>query len=250
MPALAATFRLYYLNQRVRAEGAWIDPREWDACGTLSSPADGVAGRRAWLGLDLAAVSDMTALAIVIPTEDEGLAVRVEYFMPAAQLEARAQEARAPLAQWVEEGRITLTGGNTSDYAFVARRLQELIAEYEVEQVGVDPWNARQLVLQLQQDGLPAVEVQQNMKNLSHAVKEFERLVLSRRLAHDRNPVLAWNLANVIVEGDAHGNVRLNKRRASGKIDGLAATITALSCALVGQGGSIYEGRGPLLVDL
>jgi phage terminase large subunit-like protein len=91
-------------------------------------------------------------------------------------------------------------------------------------------------VLQLQQEGLPIVEVQQSIKNLSHATKELERLVLGRRLAHDGNPVMRSNMVNAIAERDANENVRLSKRRSTARIDDLAATVTALSLALVHEG--------------
>jgi phage terminase large subunit-like protein len=237
------------LNQRVRAEGAWLPPDAWDACLAAAPTNEPGSGRRAFIGLDLAAVSDMTALAIVTPTEDESFAVQVEYFMPADHLEHRAQQDRAPYLEWVQAGWITATPGNSTDYAYVAKRLHELMGEYDIQGIGVDPWSARQFVLQLQQDGLPIYEVQQSMRNLSHAVKEFERLVLGQRLRHDANPVLAWNIRNAVVELDANANVRLSKRRSTARIDGLSATITGLSQALV-MAPSIYDSHGLAFIDL
>jgi phage terminase large subunit-like protein len=174
----------------------------------------------------------------------------VQYFMPADYVDERAIQDRAPFRRWVDEGWIVATPGNSTDYGFVAKHLHALMSEHDIQQIGADPWNARQLVLQLQQDGLPIVEVQQSMKNLSHATKELERLVLGRRLAHDENPVLRWNITNAIAESDANENVRLSKRRSTARIDGLAATVTALSLALVHEGPSVYDSRPPLLVEL
>jgi phage terminase large subunit-like protein len=248
MPSLQAMFQAYYLNQRVQAEVAWLPVAEWDACKKESPSGDSFSGRRAWIGLDLSANTDLTALSIVLPT-DAGYVVKVEYFMPADYVDERAAQDRVPYRVWVEQGWITATPGNSTDYSYVAKRLRELMSEFDVQQIGADPWNARQLVLQLQQDGLPIVEVQQSMKNLSHATKELERLVLGRRLAHDGNPVLRWNVTNAIAERDANENVRLSKRRSTARIDGLAATITGLGLALVHEGPSVYDSRGPLLVD-
>ena len=55
---------------------------------------------------------------------------------------------------------------------------------------------------------------------MSPAVKEAERLILSRRLAHDGNPVMRWCLGNVAIEQDAAGNVKVSKGRSRDKVDG------------------------------
>ncbi len=42
---------------------------------------------------------------------------------------------------------------------------------------------------------------------MSMPTKTLEELVLSKRLDHGGHPVLAWNIANVVLETDAAGNI-------------------------------------------
>jgi phage terminase large subunit-like protein len=72
--------------------------------------------------------TDLTALAIVVPT-DTGYAVKVEYFMPADYVDERAVQDRVPYRTWVDAGWITATPGNSTDHAYVAKRLRELMSE-------------------------------------------------------------------------------------------------------------------------
>jgi phage terminase large subunit-like protein len=57
IPAREPTFRLLYLNQRVRAESRFIPPAEWEACaGEVSIQA--LRGKRCWAGLDLGSTTE------------------------------------------------------------------------------------------------------------------------------------------------------------------------------------------------
>jgi phage terminase large subunit-like protein len=124
------------------------------------------------------------------------------------------------------------------------------MSDYEVVEVGVDPWNARGLVARLQADGVPAVEVAQTMANLTSASKALETLVLSGKLHHDGHPVLRWCVSNAVVDMDGNGNTKPSKKRSHERIDGVSALVTALARALVTPAGSVYEQRDPILVDL
>src|SRR5438093_12507005 len=124
------------------------------------------------------------------------------------------------------------------------------MAELDVVEVAVDPWNAKGFIAQLQQDGVPAVEVAQTMANLTSASKELEKLILGRQLHHDGHPVLRWNVSNAVADVDGNGNVKPSKKRSHERIDGVSALVTALARAVVHQGPSVYETRPPLEVVL
>jgi phage terminase large subunit-like protein len=44
-----------------------------------------------------------------------------------------------PYALWAEQGYLRPTPGNVVDYAAIEARLHQVMAEYEVIEVGVDP---------------------------------------------------------------------------------------------------------------
>jgi phage terminase large subunit-like protein len=92
--------------------------------------------------------------------------------------------------------------------------------------------------------------VRQNLSTLTGACKEFERLLMGKRLRHTGSPVMRWCVGNVIVDMDAAGNLRPNKEKSGAKIDGVSAVITGLERAMVHAGPSVYDTRPPIFVDL
>lgn len=243
MPARLASFRRYYLNQRVAAEDRWIPPEAWDAC---QSPATSpLPGRRAFLGLDLSTKRDLSALALLVPDDAGGYDVAVDFWCPKDSIEIRTVEDRVPYALWVEEGHLIATPGPVIDYSFIEARVHALCRRYRVDELGADPWNAQDLIARLLADNVPAIEVPQTMAALTSASKAFEGLVFERKLRHDGNPVLRWCVTNAVAREDGNGNIKPDKERSPERIDGLVAIITGLVRALVAPpGGSVYDTRG------
>ena len=115
-------------------------------------------------------------------------------------------------------------------------------------QLGFDTWNALQLMQDCEKDGMPVVEIPQNARNLSPGMKEIESAIKSKRIHHDGNPILAWNMSNVVAHEDKNGNYKPNKPRPSTKIDGAVALIMAVSRAMLFNtmtaGEAISQGHG------
>jgi len=242
VPGREAAFRRFYLNQwGVSLADKWLDLAAWDAC---RSPAPPVPGRRAYLGLDLSTTSDLTALACLLPDDAGGYDVFVDFWCPAASIAKRSHQDRVPYALWVEQGYLTTTPGDVVDYSYVEARLHALMAQYQVETIAVDPWNARGLIAKWHQDNLPVVEVQQTMANLSSASKKLEILIKTRQLRHGGNPVLRWCVSNAVADVDGNANVKPSKKKSTERIDGVAALVTGLAHAILATSGSIYDARG------
>jgi phage terminase large subunit-like protein len=62
--------------------------------------------------------------------------------------------------------------------------------------------------------------------------------------------VLDWNIANTVIDMDAAGNIKPNKKKSTEKIDGTIALVMGLARATLRGGGalSVYEERGLLFV--
>lgn len=248
MPGRLAAFRRYYLNQRVASEDRWIPPELWDACAVPAWPIPPAGTRVAYLGVDLSAKRDLTALACLVPTEEGGYQVTVDLWVPAASIAQRTNEDRVPYRQWVDEGHLTATPGAIVDYSAVRAKIAEYQRQYQLEAVAVDPWNAQDFTARLQADTIPVIEVPQSLKNLTSAAKAFEALVVDRKLQHQGNPVVKWNVTNAVVREDGEGNLKPDKERSVERIDALAAILTALAVAIVAPGESVYHTRGLLAV--
>ena len=98
-----------------------------------------------------------------------------------------------------------------------------------IREIAYDPWNATDLVTRLsEQDGFTCVPMRQGFASLSAPTKSLEKAILSKTLRHDGHPVLRWNISNVAVESDAHGNLKLSKKVSTERIDGAAALVMAV----------------------
>jgi phage terminase large subunit-like protein len=82
---------------------------------------------------------------------------------------------------------------------------------------------------------------------MSDPAKEFEKAVLSKRLAHGSDAVLSWMVSNCAVWSDVNDNIKVKKDGSqANKIDGVIAIIMALGRMKVHSGlqPSPYETRG------
>lgn len=243
------SFKRYRLNIWTTSETHWIDLDRWDECKGAVDPAE-LMGRSCWAGMDLASTTDMTALVLGFPMDDEEFAILPFFFLPAKPENSRDAANQERYRKWAAMGLLEETPGNVTDYRWIRSRLEELSKQYDIQEIGYDPYNANQFAIQLQdEDGMNMVEVRQGTITMNEPSKQFERLVLKRQLRHGGNPILRWMAGNVTVKPDPKDNIMPGKPRAAAKIDGIIASIIALLRAKVGEDmTSVYEGRGLLVI--
>jgi phage terminase large subunit-like protein len=228
IPAQENTFRRLYLNQWTEQASRWLSLTAWDACLAPIARA-ALRGRRCYVGMDLSATEDLTALVAVFPDGAGGFDVLPHFFVPGDKIPDRVRRDRVPYDAWARDGYLTTIPGPTiGDYEAVRAQIDAWRAEFDVEMVATDPWNATSLIYRLEQDGCPLVKVPQTFAGLSAATKSLEKHVLSRTLRHAGHPVLRWNVGNVSVETDPAGNLKPSKRASTERIDGVVALIQAI----------------------
>lgn len=229
-PVTQSTFKRYSLNVWSASTSPWLRPEDWAAC--RAEPFGDLWGRECFGGLDLAKTQDMTALALLFPDGQGGFDLRAWFWLP----ESRAHEPGAPAHYrvWAEQGLLELTPGEVCDYAHVKRRVAEIAAAHDLRELAYDPYNAEQLTQELEAEcGIRRISFGQTVANFASPTAEFERLVLSRKIRHDGNAVLAWQAGHVQVRSDANNNRRPVKPRPHDprKIDGIVAAVMALARA-------------------
>ena len=222
-----------WVNQR---EAGYMDMARWAAC---KGEIPDLRGAACWIGVDLSAKIDLSSVAFEFRHEDRYV-VLSHSFIPLDTMERKRKTDKVPYDMWVSQGWITVTDGAVIDY----RRVKEwavawaAAAGWDVQEWCVDPWGAgTTLGADLREDGAVVVEIVQGIKTLSEPTKDFREMVLSRRIIHDGNPVLAWAISNAICdEVDRNKNIILNKKKSRERIDPVAATINAHVRAMVGDG--------------
>lgn len=252
MPSRESNYRNLILNQRVSQTSPFIPRAIWVACS--GEPDEMIfRSRTVYAGLDLSARNDLTALAMVAQDDEGYWHVKTEFFAPLLGVKDRSLRDRAPYDMWADRGFITLTPGASVDYEVVAERLAELADDYDIAAIAYDRWRMDVLKAELKRIGreLPLVEFGQGFKDMSPALDTLEGELLNERLLHGAHPVLTWCASNAIASRDPSGNRKLDKSKATGRIDGMVALAMALgvtSKADERTGPSVYEGRGLLML--
>ena len=67
---------------------------------------------------------------------------------------------------------------------------------------------------------------------MSPVIRDFEIMLLDKRLIIANNPVLTWMASNVIATEDPAGNIKYDKSKCKNKIDGVIAMLMALGRAI------------------
>ena len=248
-PSSLNAFTRLHLNQWTQQIERWLDMAHWDACNHEVN-LDELEGRECYMGLDLSSKLDLTALALIFPpTTDDLWRLWVNCYIPRETMIERERVDRIPYAMWERDGWITPTEGDVIDYTWIEKDILAFSERFNIQEVAYDPWSAQQTALRIRDDiGIPVVPIRQGFMSLSEPTKEFERLIVSGKLAHGGNSCLTWQANNVTVRHDPAGNIKPDKGQKTHKIDGIAAAIIALARASLWDGGSVYEDEGIMIL--
>jgi phage terminase large subunit-like protein len=249
IPAQENTFRRLYLNQWTEQAERWMPMPLWDAC-KVQLDAEDFRGRQCFIGMDLSSTKDLTALVAVFPDEDGGFDVLSRFFVPKNNAREREARDRVPYGQWARDGYMDATPGDSVDYEYVRKAINEWCAMFDVQEIAFDPWNATDLVTRLtEQDGLTCVPMRQGYASLSAPTKALETAILAKSMRHDGHPVLRWCMGNVAVEQDAAGNIKPSKKVSTERIDGVIALVMAVDrMSRTHTSQSVYETEGIMVL--
>jgi phage terminase large subunit-like protein len=244
-PAELSSFLRLHLGIRTKQATKFINLVDWDrSAGVVDEEL--LRDRVCLGGLDLASVSDVTALCWLFDDEAGGFDSLYRFWVPDAAMESLDYRTAGAATVWVREGWLTVTPGNVTDYAFVRAAIGSDRERFNVQRIGYDRWNSSKLVNELLEDGVPLLPVGQGYASMSGPMKQIQRLVLGSTprkplLRHGGNPVMRWMVDNLAVQTDPAGNVKPDKARSGDKIDGVSALADAFYLAVADQAEPTYE---------
>jgi phage terminase large subunit-like protein len=228
MPSFEPTFRNLVLNQRVEMSAPFISKGVWLL---NSSAADESVfyEQPVYVGLDLSAKNDLTAMCIIANKENVWH-VKPVFWTPEKGLRDRAKRDRAPYDIWAEQGFIRAISGASIDYEYVARDMADILDGMLVQAIAFDRWRFDLLRKELNELGLelPLIPFGQGFRDMAPAIDSLETILLNEQMAHSAHPVLTMCMANAKIEKDAAGNRKLNKQKTTGRIDGAVALAMAV----------------------
>jgi phage terminase large subunit-like protein len=253
MPSEEPKVRNLLLNQRVAPVATLISRAEWAAC-VADEPVTFRDGEEVYLGLDLSASLDLTALVMV--SASDPARVKPFFWKPADTMRQHAERdfgvGNRRYEEWVADGQMLTSPGNSVDPEVVARKVGELFMRYKVKGLAYDRWRMDVLLREFDDIGLACfrdkasdnqqvdyrrqregmglrcVPWGQGFRDMAPAIDAFCQAVADRKLQHSNNPVLNWNIANAVAAMDPSGNRKLDKGKARFRIDGAVALAMAL----------------------
>ena len=81
---------------RTQQDVRWLALEAWDACGSEPIDASALAGRDCYAGLDSSTTTDLSALLLLFPDEDDGVTLVPRFWVPADNARRRERRDRVP----------------------------------------------------------------------------------------------------------------------------------------------------------
>jgi phage terminase large subunit-like protein len=250
-PAERSKYLRYHLNVPIKAqEDPIIDMAQWQRCGGGQDLRDwpaydpdrlirewGLLYKPCCAGVDASWTTDLTAVVFVFPPTDGDIWTLLPFFwMPKERVSQLERICRVPYADWIRRGFIEATPGNAIDLRAVKQRIHWGREMFELREMPFDRYNFRTQAMELQEEGMQAVEIQQSFLHLSHPTKFLLSACADGKLRHGNNPVLNWMASCLQLQYDKKDNCQPSKperMKSAKRIDGISATVTALNRALM-----------------
>ena len=218
-----------HLDVWVNSDHQWLKMEHYRQCIDSSLKESDFYGEYAIYGLDLASKLDISALIRLHWREIDGV---IHYYVfPYFYLPADAVHSsdNSQYEGWAKDEYIQTTDGPITDLNALQEWIAEDVKQYSVLSVAYDPMQATQMSQNLLGDGVPMVELAQNLKNMSEPMKQVQALIYTGRLHIADNPVMHWMASNVVCHTDAKENIYPRKEKVQNKIDGMVALIMAIN---------------------
>lgn len=252
-PAAVLEFERTRLNIWSNGAGGLIDQEQWENCKDESFDLNEHKGKTAWIGVDLASKNDICSMALLIDDDDPSrISVYSEHFVPTRCPTFNHSEFGPMYDNWVKNGHMDLTRGFVTDYNVIEERIRWACEVFDVQAIVFDSYQSNQIISNLVDDGMPAMQMQPGVKTVSDPAKDLFAKIGAGLLRHDGNPVMSWMASNVVGFYDKRGNVLPQKESPNSpyRIDGIAAAIAAnvaradKMLEIKRKKKSVYETRG------
>jgi phage terminase large subunit-like protein len=232
LPALEANARNLLLNQRVAQEALFLAPAIWKK-NNGDIDIEVFRNNSVSIGLDLSARNDLTAAVAAAMDQDGVVHLMPWVFCPSNGIEERARRDRAPYDMWVKQGKMIALGGSSMDYEHVASYMRDALDDLDIVPTSIEFDRWRIDVFKKASDDVafaPWAEwnnVGQGFKDFAPRVEAFESLLLEGKIKHGNHPLLNMAAANAIAVADPSGSRKIDKSKATQRIDPLIAAVMA-----------------------
>lgn len=211
-------------------------------------------GKDVFVGVDLSQTTDNTAVTMIAydANKDEYIA-KSWAFIPEETADEKSKLERLDYRIMQDNGYAFLCGDRVISHRFVENFVMDLTRSYGVNVLGIayDRYNCISSANRWHESGYDVVEIKQHSSVLHAPTKLLKERILKGTWKYEKNQLLEINFANAREVLDTNLNAYVNKRKSSGKIDMVAATINAMALwnkEIEENVGSVYESRDIIML--
>jgi phage terminase large subunit-like protein len=235
-------------NMWVDAATEWIPSETWRGLYLAPESLPDLRKCMAYGGVDLSWIRDICAYTLRFTLPSGGTYVKHKFFVPMDGAREREEATGIPYAEWMREGHLIGTPGNTIDYNVVMKHIIDDFAMYDIHTIGFDRANSSHIMQEINDVIPPRVfpyegkmvrvnavyGISPSVRTMSNPTKEFERAVCAdkKEFFHDGNPIMTWMVSNVVIKYDGEGYCRPDKAKSQEKIDGVMSTLLSIEQSL------------------
>lgn len=258
-PALGHTLQMKYLREQAQTaeqqpsrevsiktknfniwcQGAntWLRDEDIKAC-MQNVDLQKLVGHQCYAGVDLSAVSDLTAWSVMFPPDasrdyhPDKFIFKSLCYLPEETIETSPN--RDQYKTFILSKDLIKTPGNVVDYDIILEDQLSVDQAMVVQTWAYDSYNATQWALNAQAKGMNLVPFSQSLSNFNRPTKEFERLLKQGKIIIDASLLTLWCFRNVELKFDWNDNVKPVKANLDlqNKIDPVISMLEALGAYL------------------
>ena len=238
----AKTSSLIENDVKVKTLNCWVQSVEtWISDSHITASMQSVdlqqfKDAECFVGVDLAAVSDLTCWSVLFPPDAARQIWPDKYiFKTFAYLPEETigkSENGYLYRRFIAANELVSSDGNVTDYDIVLNDLLTLNDICYILSVAYDRWNATQFAISATNAGLIMQPFSMSIGNMNRPVKELERLILSGKVIIDVSELVRWCFSNVRIKSDHNDNSTVDKAQKAQKIDAVVSMLEALGAYL------------------
>ncbi len=204
-----------------------VDPGSWDAC-RKNIGIHQFFGQKCWLGVDMCVFHDMAALAAIFEVGD-AIAVFCKLFVPEGSHIVSSPSLHDSVIGWADAGHLTIVPGAMMDPSLMKAEIKAYHEVFDVQKTAFDPAFSTELMFELQDEGYEVTIFPVNGPTMTLPTDDLCGRIAGKRLMHDGNPCLGWNVLNAVGTRRVEGTILPKKDSANSerKIDGFVALCFA-----------------------
>ena len=231
--SLEVGVRTKNLNQWCQSSEVWLTDELLRRC-CERVDLDDYKDEYGYMGVDLSAVSDLTAFSIMFPPNPNRehnpnkFVFKSWIYIPQEEFEVNTNGDI--YKRFKNSKHIKMTSGNVVDYSEILLDMLKCNKIVNIAGVYYDEWNAVSWAIDAENEGLPLEPYSQALGNFNKPTKTFEMLAKSNKIAIDYNTCVLWAFGNVELKIDHNENCKPIKSKGdkTKKIDPVIAMLQAL----------------------